>query len=327
MRETVVIVTPALQKANNGNWRTAERWARFLSARYVVELVSHWSRSEKASRDPGLLIALHARRSAESIHAWSHTFPLKPVVTVLTGTDLYPDIRKDLLAMQSLTQSTALVVLQEQGISALPSEFQSKAAVIYQSGSAWKPREMKPLPFTLRMVGHLRQEKSPETFMQLAQQFEQIQGIRFELVGGAIDPELGELASRLALQSRVFVWTGALSYRATRSRIRDAHLLVHPSRLEGGAHAILEAAMSGTPVLASRVPGNVGMLGSDYLGYFEHGNVEQLKQLVGECQRSHQTGQGLYGLLLQQVHARCALFHPTHERKILLQFVKNLLPS
>ncbi|MGA1605008.1 MAG: TIGR04348 family glycosyltransferase, partial [Burkholderiaceae bacterium] len=72
---------------------------------------------------------------------------------------------------------------------------------------------------------------------------------------------------------------------------------------------------------------NVGMLGSDYLGYFEHGNVEQLKQLVGECQRSHQTGQGLYGLLLQQVHARCALFHPTHERKILLQFVKNLLPS
>jgi len=35
----------------------------------------------------------------------------------------------------------------------------------------------------------------------------------------------------------------------------------------GGAHAILEAVCRGTPVVASNVSGNVGMLGSDYDGY------------------------------------------------------------
>jgi hypothetical protein len=85
--------------------------------------------------------------------------------------------------------------------------------------------------------------------------------------------------------------------------------------------------MSGTPVLASKVPGNVGMLGEDYLGYFEYGNVQQLEDLVYECQESHAAGKGLYGLLLKQLHARRALFRPSYERKVLLQFVKHLLPS
>jgi hypothetical protein len=39
-----------------------------------------------------------------------------------------------------------------------------------------------------------------------------------------------------------------------RPAIQRAHVLVHPSALEGGAHVIMEAVRSGTPVLASRVP-------------------------------------------------------------------------
>jgi putative glycosyltransferase (TIGR04348 family) len=327
MQEEVVIVTPALAESNNGNWRTAERWRRSLSSQYRVELVTHWEPSMGKQRGPKLLIALHARRSAQSIRAWSKAFPSRPLVTVLTGTDLYSDILKDPMAVQSLDQSTALVVLQDQGIAALPSRFRSKATVIYQSGSAWKPRAVKPLPFLLCMVGHLRKEKSPETFMQLAQCFEEAPGIRFELIGGVIDQKLGERASSLALHSRVFAWTGALSYRTTRNRIRNAHLLIHPSSLEGGAHAILEAVNSGTPVLASKVPGNVGMLGSNYLGYFKHADVKQLRQLVGECQQSYGSATGLYNELLKQLSLRQELFKPAHEKKILLQFVKNLLPS
>jgi glycosyltransferase involved in cell wall biosynthesis len=46
-------------------------------------------------------------------------------------------------------------------------------------------------------------------------------------------------------------------------------VLVHASRIEGGAHVIAEAVRSGTPVIASRIEGNVGMLGADYAGYFE----------------------------------------------------------
>ena len=327
MQEKVVIVTPALAESNNGNWRTAERWRRILSSQYRVELVSRWEPSMGKQGDPKLFIALHARRSAQSIRSWSKVFPSRPLVTVLTGTDLYSDILKDPMAVQSLDQSTALVVLQDQGIVALPSRFRSKATVIYQSGSAWKRRDIKPLPFTLCMVGHLRKEKSPETFMQLAQCYEEAPGIRFELIGGVIDKKLGERVSSLALHSRVFAWTGGLSYRATRNRIRNAHLLIHPSSLEGGAHAILEAVNSGTPVLASKVSGNVGMLGRNYLGYFKHADVKQLKQLVGECQQSYGSATGLYNELLEQLSVRQELFKPTHEKKVLLQFVKNLLSS
>jgi glycosyltransferase involved in cell wall biosynthesis len=38
-------------------------------------------------------------------------------------------------------------------------------------------------------------------------------------------------------------------------------VLVHTSRMEGGAHVVIEALRSGTPVLASRIAGNLGLLG------------------------------------------------------------------
>ena len=59
-------------------------------------------------------------------------------------------------------------------------------------------------------------------------------------------------------------WLGALPHEATRRHIQQAHLMIHTSRMEGGAHVIIEAVVSGTPVLASRIDGNIGMLGDDF---------------------------------------------------------------
>jgi hypothetical protein len=33
---TLALVTPALASANNGNWQTAQRWARLLRGHYRV---------------------------------------------------------------------------------------------------------------------------------------------------------------------------------------------------------------------------------------------------------------------------------------------------
>ena len=38
-RAQLLIVTPALRDANNGNWQTAARWARLLAADYRVRLL------------------------------------------------------------------------------------------------------------------------------------------------------------------------------------------------------------------------------------------------------------------------------------------------
>jgi len=64
----IVIVSPALADANNGNWRTAQRWTRFLAPLGRVRVTTHWPDSEAAADD--VMLALHARRSAAAIRTW-----------------------------------------------------------------------------------------------------------------------------------------------------------------------------------------------------------------------------------------------------------------
>jgi glycosyltransferase involved in cell wall biosynthesis len=51
-----------------------------------------------------------------------------------------------------------------------------------------------------------------------------------------------------------------------RRLLRRCRAMAICSRMEGGANVIIEAVMSGVPVLASDVGGNRGMLGEDYAG-------------------------------------------------------------
>ena len=104
------------------------------------------------------------------------------------------------------------------------------------------------------------------------------------------------------------------------------HLLLHPSRLEGGAHVVMEAVRSGTPVLASHIPGNLGMLGTDYGGYFP---VDDAVALVQRLREARATQQHPDGGLLTRLHAQCEartpLFEPASERAALLQALHGLL--
>ena len=86
-----------------------------------------------------VLIALHARRSAASIDAFARAHPQRPLVVVLTGTDLYRDITVDASAQRSLQQATHLVVLQDQGVQELPTALRGKCSVIYQSAPRLQP--------------------------------------------------------------------------------------------------------------------------------------------------------------------------------------------
>ena len=50
--------------------------------------------------------------------------------------------------------------------------------------------------------------------------------------------------------------------------------------MEGGANVISEAARIGTPVLASRMSGNIGMLGAKYPGYYPVADDAALAELL-----------------------------------------------
>jgi putative glycosyltransferase (TIGR04348 family) len=323
---SVVIVSPALAAANNGNWRTAERWQQLLAPEFAARVVQHWPDAQAAG--DRFMLALHARRSAEAIQSWSQAHPGRGLAVVLTGTDLYQDIASDVQAQQSLKCAQRLVVLQELGAEALPPDYRGKARVVFQSTPALPPVGKSDDVLNAVMVGHLRAAKSPQTLFEAAGLLAGRGDIRIDHIGDAGDDAgLADQARATASACPHYRWLGALPHDETRQRIRQAHLLVHTSAMEGGAHVIMEAVRSGTPVLASRVPGNVGMLGAAYQGYFPHGDAAALAALLSAC-RAGQLAKNPAGGLLARLGTQCALraplFDPANERAALLSLLHEL---
>ena len=308
----VVIASPALAAANNGNWQTASRWARMLGSDFHVRIVPLWH-----GEPCDALIALHARRSAASIEAFANAHPGRALIVVLTGTDLYRDIRSDATAQRSLALATHLVTLQAQGPDELSPPLRAKCSVIYQSArrltAATKPTRL----LRVLTVGHLRDEKDPLTYLRAAARLAARTDIRFEHIGDGLDAALAAAARQAQAANAHYRWLGALPHAATRQRIRRAHLLVNTSRMEGGAHVVLEAAQSGTAVLASRIAGNVGMLGLAHDGYFEVGDDASLAALIERARDDA----GFLDHLHAQTLARAPLFEPGEERRRLLHLL------
>ena len=316
----IVIISPALASANNGNWQTAWRWAHFLRHDYKVSLAQQWDGNACDA-----MIALHARRSAASIAAFSAASPSLPLIVVLTGTDLYGDILTNADAQRSLRLATQLVVLQTAGLQGLNKDLRSKAQVIYQSAPSLKPlnknSEKQPRYFDVAMIGHLRAEKDPATFMHAAKLLES-ENVRLTHIGGALDPALGKLAEKTQQLYPHYRWLGNLAHAATRQRLKRSRLMVITSAMEGGANVIIEAVTSGVPVLASDIPGNRGMLGENYAGgYFPLGDSLKLAQLIDRAARDAK----FLGRLQTQCAARAPLFSPQRERAALLKLVDNCI--
>jgi putative glycosyltransferase (TIGR04348 family) len=315
-KASIVIVTPALSSANNGNWQTAARWRRFLAQDYRVALTDSWAQGDQA-----LMIALHARRSAPSVAAWREQYPQRPLLLVLTGTDLYRDIAYDSAAQGSLAMADRLVVLNELGLQALPPQHRAKAHVCLQSSPVWQARTKTQRHLRVLMVGHLREEKSPRTYFEAARALQHRGDIRFDHIGAGLDPALAAEAQALMASHPRYRWLGALPRASTRRHIADAHVLVHPSQMEGGAHVVIEAITSGTPVLASAIDGNLGLLGQHYSGCFASGDSALLATLIAQA-RDDAT---VLPSLQRQCAARAALFAPAAEQQTLRTLVRQLL--
>ena len=316
----VVIVSPALADANNGNWQTARRWQQLLSA-HSARIVRQWPDAQ--ADDDDVMLALHARRSADSVQAWHARHGQLGLGVVLTGTDLYRDISQDLLAQRSLALAHSLVVLQGLGVRSLPSAYQAKARVIFQSTSTRQTLPKTSRHLRVVMVGHLREEKDPLTLMAAARLLPPDAGVFIDHIGAALDPALGQAAQATQAQCPHYRWLGAVPHTQTLQRIQRAHLLVHCSRMEGGAHVLMEAMCSGTPVLASRIDGNVGLLGEDYAGYFEPGDAPALAHFLRAC-RTAPNGHSLVAHLRHQCALRAPLFEPQAERAALHHWVQDL---
>lgn len=307
----VTIISPALREANNGNWRTADRWSRFLRRRCDVALSSDWLPED--DRNTQCLIALHARRSAAAVARFADAHPRRPLVLVLTGTDLYRDIQSDASARRSLDLATHLVVLQEAGLDELQPAHRAKCRVIYQSAPFLRPGTPNRRTFDVILVGHMRGEKDPMTPMRALRDLPDDSPVRLIHIGDALEEKYLRAARELQAHAwpsiKRYLWLGGRSHAETRQRIRRARAMVISSTMEGGANVIVEAVTAGVPVVASRMSGNVGMLGRDYEGYFPVGDNRALAALL------HRASQEASFLerLRRQCAQRAPLFAPARE--------------
>jgi putative glycosyltransferase (TIGR04348 family) len=294
----IALITPYLSTARNGNAHTAVRWRRFLGQTgHRVEMSMDWNGAPAQA-----MIALHARRSHEAVARFAQAHPQLPLVLVLTGTDLYRDIRIDAQAQLSLKLAHTLVVLQDEGVLEIPENYRPKTVVIYQSAPTLVPQPRPTRHFSVGVVAHLRAEKDPFRAPLAMRYLPASSRLRLWHIGAELQAGMAAEAEQLARTTSRWHWLGGRPHGQTRQRIGRSHLLVVSSLMEGGANVICEAVTAATPVLASRIPGNVGMLGRDYVGYFPPGDERALAALMHRAETE--------ALFYRQLAAQCALRAP-----------------
>jgi glycosyltransferase involved in cell wall biosynthesis len=95
--------------------------------------------------------------------------------------------------------------------------------------------------------------------------------------------------------------------------------MVITSLMEGGAHVVSQAIAMGVPVIASNIAGNRGLLGEDYLGYFEVGNTDSLQQILQRVELEPH----FYDQLVTQISARTLLIQPEREMQSIGELLKK----
>ena len=90
-----------------------------------------------------------------------------------------------------------------------------------------------------------------------------------------------------------------------------SQLMVLSSKMEGGANVIGEAIVAGTPVLSTRISGSIGLLGSDYPGFYGVGDTGGLAEMMFRAE----TDMKFYRELQDACETCRPLFDPAREQK------------
>ena len=286
---------------------TANRWARLLrSVGHRVEIAETFT-----DQPCGVLIALHARKSAASVQRFSRARPHAPIILALTGTDLYRDLPASKPALRSLELATRLLLLQPQSRRELPRHLQPKARVIFQSAERLKnpPRPLQRI-FEVCVSGHLRPVKDPFRAAMAARGLPAESRIAITHIGGALSASMEQRALKEMQRNARYRWLGEVPLWKARRITARSRLLVLSSRMEGGPSVISEALVASVPVLSTRISGSIGLLGEDYQGYFDVGNTAQLAELLARCEQDT----AFYRVLRESCRRRAGLFAPEAER-------------
>ena len=278
----IILITPAKKYSKNGNRTTALRWSKILRKLGHKVTIDIEYRGGKAD----LMIALHAWRSAESIKEFKHSCPSGKIIVALTGTDFnefmhsHPET-----TLCSMEYANRLVCLHDQVARVLPRKFHSKLRVIYQSAVSLKKQYTKSLVyFDVCLVAHMRAVKDPVRGPLAVRLVNKNSRLRIVHLGKAHNETWEKWAKEEEKNNPRYVWRGEKVSAEVRRVISKSQLLLVSSRSEGGANVISESLALGTPIIASDIDGNIGMLGNKYPGYYKVGDEKELKKILIKCE-------------------------------------------
>ncbi len=257
-----------------------------------------------------LLLALHARKSYPAIRRFREAWPDRPVIVALTGTDLYGDLGSSAAVDRALNQAWRVIALQPQALRLLPTRIRAKCRVIYQSV---KPPRSLPQPrtraFEVCVIGHLRPVKDPFRTLMAAKRLKRSSRIHVTQIGQALSPAMDRRARTHGQSEPRYTFLGPLPRWQTLRVLGRSRVMALTSKMEGGANVLGEAIAVGTPVIASRIPGSVGILGARYPGAFPVGDTASLANLLDRVE----TDPRFLASLQRWCRRLVPLFHPARE--------------
>jgi putative glycosyltransferase (TIGR04348 family) len=296
----ILLVTPAPVDSPHGNGVTARRWAGILrELGRPVEIGNGFRDGDFTA-----LLALHARKSADAIRAFHAAHPGAPIVIALTGTDLYPDLSAAGVDPAVLALATRLVVLQPRGLAQLGPELARRTDVILQSVPAIPARPPRTDCFEVAFLAHLRPVKDPLRLAAAVRRLPEDSRIRVTHLGEARDHALAAEAVAESAGNPRYDWVGPVPRTEALAVLARSRLLALTSLHEGGANVVSEALAARVPVISSKIPGSIGLLGAEYPGYFPAGDTAALASLLYSLEKDRD---GLYQALV----ARCASLNPS----------------
>jgi putative glycosyltransferase (TIGR04348 family) len=259
-----------------------------------------------------MMVAVHAWRSAESIRAFADRYPDRPLIVLLAGTDIYRfqhSHPNETLA--SMERATRLVCLHELAHRAIPKRFGEKLRVILQSAVPLDaPRRPPENLFEICVIGHLRDEKDSLRAAYAARLVPESSRLHVTNLGKAHTTEWADAATNEMACNPRFAWRGEVDGNDVRRQFAHSHAMVISSVMEGGANVVSEAIAAGLPVIASRIDGNIGLLGDDYDGYYPVKDTEALAAMLSRAENDPE----FLSHLTAQCEARAPLFDPAREK-------------
>lgn len=312
----IIMITPASPGSKAGNRATAERWQTLLEqAGHAVTVVTAYH-----GEPCDLFIALHAWRSHEAVSLFRKTWPSKPLVVALTGTDIYRHQHEyPEQTLYSMQAADVLIGLHANVGDDIPEGFRDKLVTLFQSadqpaGVARKAASQSPY-FDVCVIGHLRDEKDSLRASFAARLLPANSHIRVSCAGMAHNEHWESLAKQELTENPRFRWLGELEKTDIARLMANSQLMVMSSVMEGGANVVSEACRAGLPVIASDISGNIGLLGEGYAGYYPVGDTQALANMLERAE----SDVGFLEQLREQVGQLARRFTPEKERESLEQ--------